>query len=187
MKIVSSARKLILKPENGAPVVKFPSNAKVSEYGANNNTPTVVVFNGTNPSWQGVNFDGYVIVNEVPEGIALNALEIYEQGGCTNISLVQALYYLMTCGCVDQYTTGDDFVGKKLSSAGRRLPNGSGIVKRDDRDLVDVWQEDNKFFVKVVDGARVIESDILCRTYRNENGDEINLAEVPVGRPASVV
>lgn len=101
----------------------------------------------------------------------------YEASG-----LYAALYFLAASGCGDQYTTNAKFVESKLSPAGRMLDNGSGLVKRDDRDLVPVWQKDGEFFVSHGDGERKIEADILLRTYRNSDGSEIKLDEVPESR-----
>ena len=175
--VVSSAQKLIMKVQEG-PVVSFPENAKISEYGANNESPQIVVFNGTDPSWQGVSAGNYVIVNEVPTDIAKNALIIYADGQ-TNEDLQAALDYLVKEGCVDQYTTKQDFVSDKLSSAGPMLKNGSGIMKRDDRDITQAWKEDGVYYVAPNGEKRRIEVDILQRTYRNVDGSPIDLASVP--------
>lgn len=189
MNIVSSARKLILRPENNAPAVAFPPGAIINEWGSNNETPSVVVLNGTEekPSWQGVSHEsGVVIVNEVPEELANTALSIFELGGKNNEALRSALYFLASNGCVDQYTCGIDFVDNKLSSAGRMVDNYTGVVKRDDRDLTPAWKEGDVFYTAPNGEARVIEVDILERTYRNADGTEINLATIPEGRPENI-
>lgn len=189
MNVISSARKLIFRPEADAPAVRFPPGAKVNEWGANNEFPSVVVRNSTEtePSWQGVDYDsGVVIVNEVPEEFAETALDIFEQGGKTNSALMRALYFLASSGYGDQYTTGLDFVRDKLSPAGRMLDEFTGLVKRDERDLTPCWREDGKFWTAPSGNARVIEPDILQRTYRNPDGSRIDLASVPVGRPEDV-
>jgi hypothetical protein len=177
MEVVSSARKLIFRPEAGAAVIPFPVGAIVNDYGVNNTTPTVVVQNGTEetPSWQGVDHDsGVVIVNEVPEDVANTALDIFDQGGRTNAALADALNHLKAMGCVDQYTTSLDFVCGKLSRAGRMLDGFTGIVKRDDRDMIPVWKEGDTIFV-LTDGVRDIVPEILVRTYRNPDGSEIDI------------
>jgi hypothetical protein len=171
--VISSAQKLILKVQEG-PVVSFPDMAIISDYGANNDTPQIVVFNGTDPSWQGAAAGDYVIVNEVPTEVAKDALIIYADGQ-TNEDLQAALDYLAEKGYVDQYTTNQGFVSEKLSPAGAMLKNGSGIVKRDDRDIVDAWKEDGVYYVAPNGEQRRIEPDILKRTYRNVDGSEIDL------------
>lgn len=186
MKIISAARKLILRPQEGAPVVSFPTGARLGKYGNDNETPTIVVRNGTeaDPSWQGTRFEsGVVIVNEVPEDIADVALDIVEQGGGSNPSALTALYYLLTQGCVDQYTTSLKFVDEKLSPAGRQIGQYTGVVKRDDRDQIPVWKQDGKFYISHGYEPRVIEEDILLRTYRNVDGSQIDLAAIPERQP----
>ena len=189
MNVISKARKLIFRPEAEAPVVQFPPGAKVNDWGTNKESPTVVVRNSTEeePSWQGVDFDsGVVIVNEVPEEAANTALDIFEQGGKTNGALMLALYFLASSGHGDQYTTGLDFVRGKLSPAGRMVDEFTGIVKRDDRDLTPCWREGGKFWTAPSGKARVIEPDILQRTYLNADGSKIDLDAVPEGRPENV-
>ena len=189
MRIVSNARKLIFRPEANATVVEFPSNATINEWGVNGKNPSVIVLNGTEekPTWQGVDHaSGVVIVNEVPEELANAALEIFEQGNKTNEALRVALYFLASNGCVDQYTCGLDFVEGKLSPAGRMVDDHTGVVKRDDRDLTLVWREGEVFYAAPNNEARVIESDILLRTYRNADGTEINLDDIPEGRPEEI-
>ncbi len=78
MEIVSSARKLILRPQAG-PTVSFPTGVKINTWGNDNTSPQIVVCNGTEakPSWQGTSHDhGVVIVNEVPEDLANAALDM---------------------------------------------------------------------------------------------------------------
>lgn len=177
--VVSAARKLIFRVQAGS-IVSFPQNAKISGYGVNNEEPQIVVFNGTDPSWQGVDEDNFVIINEVPENVAENAIIIYANNGMpSNESLLKALYYLQTEECVDQYTTNQSFVSDKLSPAGMMLENASGIVKRDDRDMVPTWQENGVYYVAPNNEPRIIEADILQRTYRNVDGSPIDLASVP--------
>lgn len=152
----------------------------------NNDTPSIVVLNATEeqPSWQGVDHEsGVVIVNEVPEEAALHALEIFESGGQTNSALNDALTYLAENGYGDQYTCGLGFVESKLTPAGRMLSPFTGIVKRDDRDLTPVWHEGWIFYTAPNGEARIIEPDILARTYRNADGSELDLETVPEGRP----
>jgi len=171
--VISSAQKLILKVQEG-PILPFPDGSTISKYGANNEAPQIVVFNGTDPSWQGAAAGDYVIINEVPTDVAKDALIIYADGQ-TNETLQEALDFLVEKGYVDQYTTDQDFVDSKLSAAGPILRNGSGIVKRDDRDVVDAWCEDGVYYVAPNGEARRIEPDILQRTYRNVDGSEIDL------------
>lgn len=187
--VVSSARKLILRPEEGAPVVSFPDGAKINEWGANNATPSIVVQNGTEvePSWQGVDHEiGVVIVNEVPEAHAEEALNIVETGGQTNAAINQALTYLASNGVVDQYTCKLAFVDGKLTPAGRTLGAYTGTFKRDDRDLTPVWREGDIFYTAPNKQARVIEPDILVRTYRCQDGSTIDLDAISTERPSDI-
>jgi hypothetical protein len=180
MKVISNQRKLCLRPRPCQDQANFPPGGKINEYGTNNHTPTIVVLNGTedDPSWQGVDHaTGVVIINEVSEASAHVALDIYE-----HVGIKEAVYYLAISGFVDQYTTNLNFVRGKLSPAGRMLDDFTGIVKRDDRDLIDVWREGKKFCVAPSGDPRVIESEILLRTYRNPDGSEIKLADIPEGR-----
>jgi len=176
--VVSAARKLLFKTKAG-PVVGFPENAKISEYGANNESPVIVVFNGTDPSWQGVDEGNFVIVNEVPEVQAETALSLYNEYGQTNEAIQKALDYLNDEGLNDQYTTNQNFVAAKLSPAGMMLEDGSGIMKRDDRDVTSAWQENGVYYVAPSGEARRIEADILMRTYRNVDGSPIDLGKIP--------
>lgn len=186
MMIVSSARKLVFRPEQGAPQVSFPEGVPVNGYGVNNQTPSVIVRNGTeNPAtYQGVCHDtGCVILNRVPEDVALAALQIFNEGGRTNAALNAALDYLTAAGCVDQYTTTIEFVENRLSPAGVMLDRHNGVVKRDDRDMTPVWKEGDKIYVHT-DAVRDIEPSILLETYRMPDGSEIDLESIPVRVPA---
>ena len=51
----------------------------------------------------------------------------------------------------------------------------TGVVKRDDRDQIPVWQQDGTFYVSHGGEGRVIEPEILVRTYRNTDGTQIDL------------
>lgn len=184
--IVTDARKLIFLPQADAAVVSFPQDAVISEYGANNATPTIVVRNAKeNPaSWQGVSREtGFVIVNLVPEGLANQALETFDQGGRTNEALQRALDFLIANGCNDQYTTPHSFASTKLSPAGQILRDSdgnieAGIVKRDDRDQVPVWKNGGQIYVKT-DAVRLIDPEILVETYREPDGSKISLDTIP--------
>lgn len=185
--VVSSARKLIFHPPV-APVVSFPEGAIVSDYGVNNKTPSIVVRNGTEtpPTWQGVDRGtGVIIVNEVPEEVAEVALDMFNRGDGTIGALNDVIGFLVGRGCADQYTTSLGFVDTKLSPAGRMLDSYTGIVKRDDRDLIPCWREDGNFFVVHGTGgsAKLIQPGILVRTYRNSDGSPIDLDKIPEGRP----
>ena len=187
--VVSSSRKLIIQPAADAPIVIPPEGMTMSKYGANNEAPSVIVVNETETpvSWQGVDHaTGVVIVNEVPEDLAHQALDIVESGGQCQQAVRDALDFLAKNGCVDQYTTKLDFVNTKLSPAGRMLDAYTGIVKRDDRDLTPLWREDEILYVAHSGGARVIQSEILLRTYRNPDGTSIVLGEISDGRPENI-
>jgi len=182
MMVVSSARKLLFKVTEG-PTVSFPEGAAISKYGANNAVPVVVVHNATDQSqgpegtWQGAAAGDFVIVNEVPEDVALVALfDIYDG---TNQSIVDALNYLIDNGYADQYTTGRKFWETKLSPAGR-MKGESGIMKRDDRDLTRLYRDKDGVLRIFPNGQmRHIEDDILVRTYRMPNGSKIDLKSIP--------
>ncbi len=180
MKVVSSARKLRFRPAAGAPVVAFPEGANISNYGVNNNTPTIVVCNGTEnpPSWQGVDHEsGVVLVNLVPEDIANEALDIFAEDE-TIESLNDALNFLVEQGCKDQYTSPNEFQ-PKLSPAGRMLDEWNGIVKRDDRDLIEIWRTGDDIYVTHEKQPKLMHPDILLQTYRNVDGSQIDLASIP--------
>lgn len=188
MKIVSNARKLILRPAVGAPTVTFPEGAIVNPYGAGNDTPSVVVQNGTckENSWQGVSHEtGAVIINGVPGDVAALALAQYSAGGQTIEVLNRVLTDLSDLGFNDQYTTPLHFIETKLSPAGDMLDNYTGMVKRDDRDLVDCWREGNVFYV-FTDGKREIEGDILVRDYRLPDGTAIDLNQISEDSPQAM-
>lgn len=177
MFVVSAVRKLILRPAKDAPIVSFPDGGVISNYGVNNESPSIVVCNRTEtpPSWQGVDYQsGVVIVNAVPEEIADQALTVHGRDG-----IDAAIAFLVGQDCTDQYTTKLGFVDTKLSPAGRMLDPYTGIVKRDDRDLTPVWREDDVFYVIHSGAARLIRSDILLRDYRNPDGSQIDLTVIP--------
>ncbi|HEY4514961.1 MAG TPA: hypothetical protein VJJ22_02275 [Candidatus Paceibacterota bacterium] len=163
------------------PVVTFPEGATINSYGKGNENPVVVVKNDTDGgTWQGAHPGQFVILNEVPEDIAHSMLNIYELGGKSNTAILEACDYARSMGCGDQYTTDPDFYSKKLSPAGRMVGQ-SGIVKRDDRDLIPCFQRKGLIYVcpqKKSDPKR-IEQDILLRTYRMPDGSQIDLSNIP--------
>ena len=155
----------------------FPNGVTPNEWGANNDNPKITVYNGTDGTWQGAGVGNYVIINEVPGEIAEKALGIYECIG-GNQGILAALYYLNSVGCNDQYTTNQDFVDNKLSPAGKILQDGSGIYKRDDRDVVEVWRDENgKYWVTPGGEPREIQKDILLRTYKHSDGSPLDVSD----------
>ena len=201
--VVSAARKLIFLVPSG-PVVAFPEGAAISEYGQNNGSPVIAVCNrtdtskGPNGTWQGADFqNGVVIVNEVPEKLALRALGIIEQERRAFPTsedtrskvpgLIGVLDFLADNGCGDQYTTSKDFVKSKLSPAGAMLDDFTGIVKRDDRDVCRIVRDaEGVIWVQLPKGEpRHIEADILLRTYVQADGSPINLADIPEVKQAA--
>ena len=173
VKVVSDSRKLLFKVSDG-PTVCFPDGVTPNEWGANNEEPKIVVYNATDGTWQGAGAGDYVIVNEVPGEISGKALEIYECSG-GNQGILAALYYLNAEGCNDQYTTTQEFVDSKLSPAGKVLQDASGIYKRDDRDIVEAWKDEKgKYWVTPDGEARLIQEDILLRTYKHLDGSSLS-------------
>ena len=173
VKVVSDARKLLFKVGDG-PTVCFPEGITPNKYGANNNAPKIAVYNATDGSWQGAGAGNYVIVNEVLGEIAERSLEIYECIG-GNQGILAALYYLNAEGCNDQYTTKQEFVDEKLSPAGTVFQDSSGIYKRDDRDVVEAWKDENgKYWVTPDGEPREIQEDILLRTYKHADGSALS-------------
>lgn len=179
--VVSSARKLLLEVSAGPPIASFPEGAAVSQYGANNDAPVVVVHNATDLSqgpagtWQGAAAGDFVIINEVPETIVEESLDIYNG---SNESILDVLDFLVGIGFDDQYTTSRKFWETKLSPAGT-MKGRSGIMKRDDRDLARLYQDKDGVLRIVTDAVRHIEPDILLRTYRMPDGSRIDLQSIP--------
>jgi hypothetical protein len=201
--VVSAARKLILLVPAG-PVVAFPEGAAISEYGQNNTTPVITVCNrtdtskGPNGTWQGADSEnGVIIINEVPEELALRALGMIEtarnafpttdDSRSKVTALLEVLDFLADNGCGDQYTTSKDFVKSKLSPAGAMLDAFTGIVKRDDRDVCRIVRDaEGVIWVQLPKGEpRHIEADILLRTYVQADGRPINLADIPEVKQAA--
>lgn len=180
LQVVSAAPKLIFAVPVTQRVVQFPNGATISPYGQGNNSPAIVVQNLTDGgSYQGANSpDGVIIMNEVPEAVALELLQMYD-------GTIEGLDRICTraaeLGVGDQYTTKKSFVDAKLSPAGKMLNPYTGQVKRDDRDICGVYR-DQEGTLQIMVGAepRRIEEDILLRTYRNADGSEIDLNAIPV-------
>ena len=187
VKVVSNARKLIFRPAQGVPIVSFPEGAVISSYGAGNDAPTVVVQNCTckDKSWQGVSHEtGSVIVNNVPAVVAIPILQKYAQDGQTIEALRAALSELANYGYDDQYTAPFNFMDNKLSPAGLMIDQYTGIVKRDDKDLVDCWREGDTYYVTPNGKPRVIDACILVRDYRMSDGKHIYLENIQEIAPA---
>lgn len=185
MKIISNVTKLIFRPQANTPNVDFPTGTIMSEYGADNETPTVIVQNATakGKPWQGVSYEiGSIIVNGVPKNVAEMALKQYTEAGQTIESLKQILTNLANEGYDDQYTTNLDFIKNKLSPDGIMLDRYTGIVKRNEQDQVECWREGDVYFVSPNNEPRVIEDFILIRDYRLPDGSAIDLNQVPEGR-----
>jgi hypothetical protein len=188
LKVVSSARKLIFRVPQG-PVVTFPEGAAVSEYGQNNAEPVIVVLNRTDKSmgeagtYQGADAEnGIVIMNNVPEAVALELLSMFETDGsidCLNAVVRRA----DELGCHDIYTTKVGFVDTKLTPAGKMIGAYTGIVKRDDRDVCVVVRDDSGVIQrKLGDKVNHIDTDeILVRDYVMEDGSKIDASSIPNG------
>ena len=182
--VVSVARKVVFALQPG-PIASFPEGAVVNNYGQNNDIPVIVVENGTDGTWQGADGAGYVIVNEVFEDTAVKALSKLAPnwwdlllGRKPNDMVVRALGYLKERGYVDQYTTNSDFYDNNLSPAGLMIGE-SGIMKRDGRDLCEVFYDQLGELRIFTDALRDIEPRILLDTYRMPDGSEIDLKNIP--------
>jgi hypothetical protein len=181
LKVVSAARKLILAVPATDRIVAFPQGATISEYGQNNDAPAIVVQNLTDPSqpWQGADSEnGIVIMNEVSEANAELLLDMVDG---TIMGLDAIITKARELGIGDVYTTTRSFVEAKLTPAGRMINPFTGVVKRDDRDVCNVYRDaEGVLQIVVNDEPRRIEPDILLRTYRNADGSEIDLTDVPM-------
>jgi hypothetical protein len=119
-------------------------------------------------------------VNQVPEKVANVALDMFEVLGQSNEALELVLQFLTLAGCIDQYTSLNEFVENSLSPAGRMLGSGTGIMKRDNRDLIECWVEEGRIFVNNDGmGGKLIDPQILVETYRNPDGSTIDLSSIP--------
>jgi hypothetical protein len=188
LNVVSSARKLILSVPAGLRA-SFPAGAAISPYGQNNEAPAVVVCNRTDTSqgpdgtWQGADgVNGVIIVNEVPQHLAEQALDIYDSLHEPYYTIDKAIAFLEANGCGDIYTTSKEFVRTKLTPAGRMVETYTGIVKRDDRDVCTMWRDPaGVYWVQLPKGEpRHIEADIILRTYVQADGSPIDLTAIPV-------
>lgn len=187
--IVSEARKLLFKvPEKGATNILAPENYELDEYSQAREGVGIVVYNGTNDTYQGADVSGYVIVNEVPSKIAEAALNGYDADRSVQ-NLKQVLKKLATTevegrNLHDQYTTPADFYESQLSPAGMMLDDGSGIMKRDSRDTAYVVKHGKKLITAVPEGRelvlRDIEPEIIIRTYVQHDGSAISIDKIPV-------
>ena len=181
---VSAARKLIFRVPTGE-VVSFPADAVISKYGQNNDAPVIVVYNATDNggTWQGADAEnGVIIMNEVPEEVALELLEMVGEN-LTIDKLNAIIARAVELGCEDNYTTKVVFVDTKLSPAGRMIDAYTGIVKRDERDVCTVVTDGEVIWRKLGDDIKHIELDIFERTYRKPDGSAITVGEVPVIQP----
>jgi hypothetical protein len=181
--VISSAVKLIMRPDAGRPVLPAPEGVNVSPYSADKETPTTWVINMTEtpPSCQGVSHEtGSVIVNGVPHAVAEAMTVVRKVHGVDN-----TLQVLSLLGYSDQYTTNLKFIADKLSAAGTMLDPCTGVVKRDDKDIVPVWREaDGRIYVVNNKVPHLIQPDILARDYRTADGGPIDLASIPLAERA---
>ncbi|MBT3397838.1 hypothetical protein HOA55_02775 [archaeon] len=185
LKIVSATRKLIFKVPASDVVVAFEQDMEVSGYGQNNDRPVILVLNETDGdgdgTWQGADGEkGVVILNEVPGEIAEALLDMMETPPTVD-NLDDILIAAGEQGCGDQYTADTDFVDDHLSPAGRMVDDYTGIVKRDEKDVVlAIRDKEGVIRIKLPNGdERHIEEDILLRTYRGADGSPIDLSDIP--------
>ena len=205
LSVVSSARKLVIQVPESNRVVEFPEGVHISSYGKGNDAPVIVVHNATDKgkelspgvfehpegTWQGAKSGQFIILNEVSEEAAVAA--ICHAGNNYTMHCVEvALEELVQKGFRDQYTTNLEFVQENLSPAGfcvgleqccttgKILALRAGIVKRDARDIMTAVRKDGAVFVDHGKGEpKRVEEDIFLRTYRNVDGSEIELDDVP--------
>lgn len=184
--IVSTARKLIFKVPQGE-LTSFPEGVTISEYGQNNQAPSIVVHNYIDTladpkgSWQGADSnEGIVIMNAVPGDIADELIDLYETDPTVE-GLLAVIAHAEELGCTDNYTTKTGFVESKLTPAGRMLDKYTGIVKRDDRDICYIVRDANgTIWRKLGSDVRHIDTDeILVRDYVLPNGDKIDPTLIP--------
>ncbi len=179
--IVSASRKVLLEVGSDGQTASFPEGAAISEYGANNAAPMIVVHNSTdrknpNGTWQGAGAGDFIIVNEVPEYIALDAINMLDG---SNESIKRAIVYLIDNGCADQYTCSAKDYAALFTPAGL-MKGRSGIMKRDNRDLVPIYRDKGGVLrIKLNGEMRHIEPNILLRTYRMPDGSKIVLKTIP--------
>ena len=179
--VVSAARKLIIQVPHRGVIAQFPEGAVISDYGQNNDEPAVVVFNASDNggTWQGADADeGVIIINEVDGDVAALVLDIFPS---QTVPVESILGFLAEEGFTDQYTTNRQFVDEKLSRAGRMIGPYTGIVKRDDRDVCQVWRDaSGTIWRQLGEDVNHIEEDILLRTYVQADGSNIEPDEIPV-------
>jgi len=184
--VVSSAGKLIFSVPQSTAIATFPNDVFISEYGQNNNSPSIVVHNHIDKSspegtWQGADSkEGIVIMNNVPEAVALQLLGMFEADQTVS-GLQKVLSKAEELGCLDNYTTKKQFVDDNLSPAGNMLDKYTGIVKRDSRDIALIIRDGSGIiWRKLGDGINHIDTDeILVRDYRNVDGTQIDIASIP--------
>lgn len=179
MSATSTATKLVLAAKPG-PVVAFPEGAKLSGYGQNDENPVVVVYNGTDGTWQGADAEnGVVIMNNVKGELAERLLDMAESGSPLSAIIATA----EEAGQVDNYTTDYAFVDEHLSPVDpeRMIGDYTGRVVRLARDTATVARRGDVFYVAPPgsDGSRVIQPEILVRDYIKVDGSSINLEDVP--------
>ena len=181
LKVISGARKLVLKVPQTEEVAKFPLDAEISEYSQhlqNNTNPAIVVYNSTDDKWQGADWQtGLVVINSVKENDAKTILRFYDG---TLLGLELAIAEAVNLGYTDQYTSYEAFYDKHFSLAG--LETGfpyTNFVKRDERDICDVWYDEDGLLRIKVDFVRDITPEKLLETYVNLDGTQINLASIP--------
>ena len=170
---------------NATSVVSFPEGARKSEWGGQNDeSPTVVVHNvtdlnnGETPdgTWQGCdNNGGLVIINEMTEVAASQALDLYESQG-----IAAAYDYLADIGFRDQYTTSEDWFDENLTPAGRMVGVYSGYVKRIETSDMEIGRKsDGQVYLLSHESQPRIEEDILLRTYVMPDGSQIDASSIP--------
>lgn len=180
--VVSASRKLLLEVGSDGQTASFPEGVAISSYGANNTAPMIVVHNATdkkqNPegTWQGAAAGDFIVVNEVPEIVALDAINMLDG---SNESIKRALVFLAENGYADQYTCSAKDYATLFTPAGL-MKGRSGIMKRDNRDLVPIYRDKGGVLrIKLNGEMRHIEPNILLRTYRMPDGSKIALKAIP--------
>lgn len=176
--VITNARKLIIQVPQSDKVVTFPKDAVISPHGQNNANPTVVVFNATDEggTWQGADSqNGIVIINAVTELDAEVLLNGYDE---TMEGLGKLIAKAVKFGYRDMYTTSVPWARTKLTPAGKRISTYTGLVMRSDKDITYVYWDNDRIMVQS-DLPRAIEPEILQRDYRNLDGSQISLSQIP--------
>jgi len=168
----------------------------------------IVFFNGKDKSVQAVPGDGngVIIINQVDEKQAAKlGLKMKLCGEPVTADKLKSLlgFARENMGLGDMYNSDRGFVAAKMTSAGPAGPNGAGLFKRDDRDICLAVRlegkgefqgpaatpqvfDDGAVIVKQGNDVRLVQPQIFLETYRNADGTQLALDDIPLGRRADM-